>query len=115
MLHLTHRYIDYDKITESQHVNQSKCLNDKGTEKHIRSQNDITDYRAYDFKFQIVSFNALSRQPPLNLSNLSEGVTQGKGTNWLLKKTGDHLLQVHLHCIWVQGAQKMRLLMTGDP
>ena len=29
--------------------------------------------------------------------------------------TGDPLIQVHLHCILVQGTLKMRLLKTGDP
>ena len=37
-----------------------------------------------------------------------------EGQNWLLK-TGDPLIQVHLHCILVQGTQKMQLLWTGDP
>ena len=34
--------------------------------------------------------------------------------NWLLK-TGDPLIQAHLHCIWLQGNQKMWLLNAGDP
>ena len=36
-----------------------------------------------------------------------------KDKNWLLK-TGDPLIQVHLHCILVQGSQKIWLLKTGD-
>ena len=47
-------------------------------------------------------------------SSLSEGVTQGKDKKWLLK-TGDPLIQVHLHCILGQGTQKRWLLKTGDP
>ena len=33
---------------------------------------------------------------------------------WLLK-TGDPLIQVHLHCMWVGGTQERWLLKTGDP
>ena len=33
----------------------------------------------------------------------------------IMVKTGDPLIQVHLHCILVQGTQKMWLLKTGDP
>ena len=47
-------------------------------------------------------------------SNLSLGATQGKGKMWLLK-TGDPLIQVHLHCILDEGAQKRLVLKTGDP
>ena len=47
-------------------------------------------------------------------SNLSEGVTQGKAKKGLLK-TGDSLIQVHLHYILVQGTQERWLLETGDP
>ena len=47
-------------------------------------------------------------------SNLPQGVTHGKDKNWLLK-TGDPLIQVHLHYILVQGTQKMWLHKTGDP
>ena len=46
-------------------------------------------------------------------SNLSKGGTQGKDKKWLLK-TGDPLIQVHLHYILVQGTQKGWLLKTGD-
>ena len=46
-------------------------------------------------------------------SNLSKGVTQGKGKKWL--KTGDPLIQAHLHFILAQGIQKGWLLRTGDP
>ena len=37
-----------------------------------------------------------------------------EGQNWLLK-TGDHLIQVHLHFILFQGIQKKWLVKTGDP
>ena len=37
-----------------------------------------------------------------------------KDKKWLLK-TGDPLIQVHLHYILVQGTQKRWLLKTGDP
>ena len=58
---------------------------------------------------------AIEEQLDLGIqSNLSLGVTQGKPDNWLLK-TGDPLIQVHWHCIWLQGTQKMWLLKAGDP
>ena len=41
-------------------------------------------------------------------------VTPGTGKNWLLK-TGDPLIQVHLHYILVQGTPKRWLLEAGDP
>ena len=44
----------------------------------------------------------------------SFGVTEGKDKNWLLK-TGDSLIQIHLHYIRVQGIQKKWLHKTGDP
>ena len=47
-------------------------------------------------------------------SNLSKGVTPGEAKKWLLK-TGDPLIQVHLHYILIQGTQKRWLLKTGDP
>ena len=40
------------------------------------------------------------------------GSSKGR-TKWLLK-TGDPLIQVHLHYIWVQGVQIWRLLKAGD-
>ena len=43
-----------------------------------------------------------------------KGVTHGKDRKWLLK-TGDPLIQVHLHFILVQGTEKRWLLKTGDP
>ena len=36
-----------------------------------------------------------------------------KNNYWLLK-TGDPLIQVHLHCLLVQGTKEMLLLKTGD-
>ena len=38
-------------------------------------------------------------------SNLSKGGAQGKDKKWLLK-TGDPLIQVHLHYIWFKGPRK---------
>ena len=43
-----------------------------------------------------------------------KGSSKGKDKKWLLK-TGDPLIQVHLHCILIQWTQKRWLLKTGDP
>ena len=42
-----------------------------------------------------------------------KGSPQGTGKNWLLK-TGNPLIQVHLHYILVQGTLKRWLLKAGD-
>ena len=42
------------------------------------------------------------------------GQPRGHEKNWLLK-TGDPLIQAHLHCIWVQETLKKWRLKTGDP
>ena len=41
-----------------------------------------------------------------------KGSPQGSHKNWLLK-TGDPLIQVHLHCILLQGTPKKWLLKAG--
>ena len=50
-------------------------------------------------------------------SNTVKPVLRGhrkEGQKWLLK-TGDPLIQVHLHCSLGQGTRKKWLLKTGDP
>ena len=50
-----------------------------------------------------------------DLVNIKYSQTCFKGSPKERTKSGDQLIQVHLHCILVQGTQKRWLLKAGDP